>query len=499
MAVRDMDTAAAVHRHPHPAHQAARVRGSARSTAGWPGALWAFAYLGTVEPHGFDLSRSFQVLFIIIIGGLGSIAGAFLGAAFIVLLPIAADNVLAARFFAGVIDPGHLENLQKLLFGALIVLFLVEAAARAWPASVRAGPRARCTARPPRPTRQQQRGTAMTMHVPSTVIALEPSLARSALPAGAASPARAGSEQYFPLQSYRVGPYAAGGTGFFGGLHRLPAARQRPRRRHQRRQAHLVRVRDRIRRRARRRVLRAPEEGPRTARPTAATNPLSVGIAYATIDRQTTDKIPLVTINHGRTDSTDGSVFPYIFPLQLNPYSEIAAIITYIGQQAGGEAKLEGKKIVTLYHGSPYGKETIPILDLYAKKHGFEITHLEVPHPGNEQQSQWLNIRRDQARLGDPARLGRDEPGGDQDRGQDRLPGGPHHRQHLEQRRGGRAPRPVPWARATSRSPPTPRAPTSRCSQDIEKHVVAPGKGNLAGPEALRHRSTTTSASSTAS
>jgi branched-chain amino acid transport system substrate-binding protein len=126
----------------------------------------------------------------------------------------------------------------------------------------------------------------------------------------------------------------------------------------------------------------------------AATNPLSVGIAYATIDRQTVDRIPLITINHGRTDSTDGSVFPYIFPLQLNPYSEIAAIVTYLGQREGGAEKLRGKKIVTLYHGSPYGKETIPILDLYAKKHGFEITQIEVPHPGNEQQSQWLTIRR---------------------------------------------------------------------------------------------------------
>jgi branched-chain amino acid transport system substrate-binding protein len=87
-------------------------------------------------------------------------------------------------------------------------------------------------------------------------------------------------------------------------------------------------------------------------------------------------------------------VFPYVFPLQLNPYSEIAAITTYLEQREGGPGKLAGKKIVTLYHGSPYGKETIPILDLYAKKYGFQITHLEVPHPGNEQQSQWLTIRR---------------------------------------------------------------------------------------------------------
>lgn len=128
--------------------------------------------------------------------------------------------------------------------------------------------------------------------------------------------------------------------------------------------------------------------------PAAATNPLSVGIAYATLERSTADKLPLITINHGRTDSTDGSVFPYVFPLQLNPYSEVSAIVNYIGQREGGLDKLKGKKIVTLYHGSPYGKETLPIVNLLAKKYGFAATNIEVPHPGNEQQSQWLNIRR---------------------------------------------------------------------------------------------------------
>ena len=96
MAVRDMDTAAAVIGIP-----ILRTKLSAFAVSsfvcGVAGALWAFAYLGTVEPHGFDLDRSFQVLFIIIIGGLGSIAGAFLGAAFIVLLPIVMDN-LATHF-----------------------------------------------------------------------------------------------------------------------------------------------------------------------------------------------------------------------------------------------------------------------------------------------------------------------------------------------------------------------------------------------------------------
>ncbi|WP_347986527.1 ABC transporter substrate-binding protein [Methylomonas sp. AM2-LC] len=204
---------------------------------------------------------------------------------------------------------------------------------------------------------------------------------------------QADGEQYFPLQSYRIGPYAAGGSGFFGGFIDY---------------LQYVNLKDggvngvkltwseceteyvvekgvecyeRL------------KQGLNGA-PAAATNPLSVGIAYATLDRSTADKLPLITINHGRTDSTDGSVFPYIFPLQLNPYSEVSAIINYIGSKVGGVDKLKGQKIVTLFHGSPYGKETNPILELLAKKYGFELTLLEVPHPGNEQQSQWLNIRR---------------------------------------------------------------------------------------------------------
>jgi len=124
MAVRDMDTAARVAGIP-----ILRSKLSAFAVSsficGVAGALWAFAYLGTVEPHGFDLDRSFQVLFIIIIGGLGSLSGAFLGAAFIVLLPIALDN-LAARFLTGVVDVGHLENLEKIIFGGLIIFFLTK-------------------------------------------------------------------------------------------------------------------------------------------------------------------------------------------------------------------------------------------------------------------------------------------------------------------------------------------------------------------------------------
>ena len=167
---------------------------------------------------------------------------------------------------------------------------------------------------------------------------------------------QAANEQYFPLQSYRVGPYAAGGTGFFGGfIDYLQYINTK---------GGVNGVKLTWSECETEYVVEKGVEcyerlkGGLNGAPAAATNPLSVGIAYATLDRSTADKLPLITINHGRTDSTDGSVFPYVFPLQLNPYSEVSAIINYIGQREGGADKLKGKKIAVLYHGSPYGKET---------------------------------------------------------------------------------------------------------------------------------------------
>ncbi|MCW5624257.1 MAG: branched-chain amino acid ABC transporter permease, partial [Burkholderiales bacterium] len=108
MAVRDMDTAATVIGIPI---FRAKLLAFAVSSfyLGIAGMLWAFAYLGTVEPHGLDLNRSFQILFIIIIGGMGSIIGNFFGAAFIVLFPILLSN-LAGTLPSGWIDAADRQN-----------------------------------------------------------------------------------------------------------------------------------------------------------------------------------------------------------------------------------------------------------------------------------------------------------------------------------------------------------------------------------------------------
>jgi branched-chain amino acid transport system permease protein len=126
MAVRDMDVAASVIGIPI---MKTKLLAFAISSfyCGVAGALYAFCYLGTVEPEAFNLDLSFRVLFMIIIGGVGSILGSFLGAAFITLLPIFLNLLFGAvSHLIGVEIPhAWLSNIELIIFGALIVFFLV--------------------------------------------------------------------------------------------------------------------------------------------------------------------------------------------------------------------------------------------------------------------------------------------------------------------------------------------------------------------------------------
>ena len=125
MAVRDMDVAASVI-----GIRLMQTKLSAFAISsfycGVAGALYAYAYLGTVEPEGFNLDLSFRVLFMVIIGGVGSILGSFLGATFIVLLPIFLNTVAPMVEHAlGVQMPaGLMSNIELIVFGALIIFFL---------------------------------------------------------------------------------------------------------------------------------------------------------------------------------------------------------------------------------------------------------------------------------------------------------------------------------------------------------------------------------------
>lgn len=122
MAIRDMDIAAEII---GIRPMIAKLSAFAVSSffIGIAGALWAFIYTGSVEALAFEINRSFQVLFMIIIGGLGSIMGSFMGAAFIVLLPILLNQL--PGFFGFSMDTALLGHLEFMIFGALIIFFLI--------------------------------------------------------------------------------------------------------------------------------------------------------------------------------------------------------------------------------------------------------------------------------------------------------------------------------------------------------------------------------------
>ena len=126
MAVRDMDVAAEVIGIPI-LHTKLLAFAVSSFYCGVAGALYAFAYLGTVEPEGFNLDLSFRVLFMVIIGGVGSVLGSFLGAGFIVLLPIFLDSIAHPIELAlGItLPPGLMSNLDLIVFGSLIIFFLI--------------------------------------------------------------------------------------------------------------------------------------------------------------------------------------------------------------------------------------------------------------------------------------------------------------------------------------------------------------------------------------
>ena len=196
-------------------------------------------------------------------------------------------------------------------------------------------------------------------------------------------------EQFVPILSYRVGPYAAGGSGFFGGMIDY---------------FNLVNINGGINgvkitweecetEYNAARGVECYERLKKKNGGATVVEPLSTGIAYGILDRVATDKIPMTTLGYGRSDAANGAVFPYVFPLLTSYWSQAAAMVKYLGDKSGGLDKLKGKKIIHLYHDSAFGKEPFPVLEAASKQYGFDLVKIPVPHPGNEQNSQWLQIR----------------------------------------------------------------------------------------------------------
>ncbi|MBI2751799.1 MAG: branched-chain amino acid ABC transporter permease [Burkholderiales bacterium] len=126
MAIRDMDVAAAVIGI-RPMYAKLSAFAVSSFIVGVAGALWGFVYLGAWEPAAFSVDMSFKMLFMVIIGGMGSIMGSFFGAGFIVLLPIFLNQFLPVlgRLFGVEISTAGISHTELIIFGALIVWFLI--------------------------------------------------------------------------------------------------------------------------------------------------------------------------------------------------------------------------------------------------------------------------------------------------------------------------------------------------------------------------------------
>jgi branched-chain amino acid transport system substrate-binding protein len=226
---------------------------------------------------------------------------------------------------------------------------------------------------------------------PKTRWLVAAAIASTVAAGGVFAQATAAKEQFFPVISYRTGPYGPNGTPWANGYVDY---------------LKMINARDggingvKI-------TFEECEFGYDTARgvecyerlkskgPTGATvfQPLSTGVTFALTDKAPTDKIPLITSGYGRADTVDGTVFKWNFPLAGTYWTAADILVQHVGKKEGGLDKLKGKKIALVYHDSPYGKEPIALLQERAKMHGFELLLLPVTHPGVEQKSTWLQVR----------------------------------------------------------------------------------------------------------
>ena len=205
----------------------------------------------------------------------------------------------------------------------------------------------------------------------------------------AVTTALAAGEMFVPLLVYRTGPYAPNGiplaNGFNdyfnlindrdGGVHGVRIAFEECETQYDTKQG--VECYERLK-----------------GRSPVLVNPFSTGITYQLIPKAPGDKIVVHSSGYGMTASADGRWFPWVFNFPMTYWSQASAFVKYVAQQEGGTDKLKGKKIVHVYHNSPYGKEANPTLETLARDLGFELTLLAVDHPGQEQKSTWLQVRR---------------------------------------------------------------------------------------------------------
>jgi branched-chain amino acid transport system substrate-binding protein len=194
-------------------------------------------------------------------------------------------------------------------------------------------------------------------------------------------------EQFVPVLSYRTGPYAPNGTqwanGFVdylklvntkGGINNVKISFEECETGYD--TARSVECYERLK-----------------SKKPSFVQPLSTGATFAITEKAPVDKIPVVTVGYGRSESADGAVFKWNFPIAGTYWVAADTIVQAIAKKEGGWDKLKGKKIGLVYHDSPFGKEPIPLLQERARNHGFDLQLLPVTAPGVEQKATWLQVR----------------------------------------------------------------------------------------------------------
>lgn len=203
-------------------------------------------------------------------------------------------------------------------------------------------------------------------------------------------------EQLYPVLTYRTGPYAPSGIPFLGGLH------------------DYIRYVNEVQGGVNGVKIYTPEcetaytiergiecyerfkHGYEGA-PTAIFQPHSSGLDAALLDKARQDRVPVFCPGGGQAQAFDGRIYPYSFPLVFDYWSEASIVVKFIASRVGGLDKLKGVKIVTLYHDSGYGRDTIEPMRILSEKYGFEDIQIPVPHPGEQQQTQWQEIKQTNA------------------------------------------------------------------------------------------------------
>lgn len=223
------------------------------------------------------------------------------------------------------------------------------------------------------------------MHLAAAAVAL-------AAVSATAIPASAQETQYFPVASSRVGPYSAMGTGYYGaqidymnyvnmngGVNGVMLTWQECETEYN--AVKTVECYQRL----------LEKDGQRIV----VFDTLGTPGAYAVINRMAEDNVVLAQYGYGRTDAADGRVWPWVFNAASHYWSQIAVKMKFMAEQEGGVENMRGKKIVHLHIDSAYGREPLPAMRKIAEDWGVTLVGISVPPPGLEQQSQWLQIRRE--------------------------------------------------------------------------------------------------------